>query len=208
MRIDVRTAWKIGKTVHRAITWMFRMLGTPNQPIAERNGITYQLHLNEAIDVGIFLLGIFEPEVRKQLRKHAKPGQTWLDIGANPRDQGFGHSTIGAESISCDDWIDKNGIPRIDGIKLDVDGYETRVLRGAERLLTRDSPVIILELAPHHYIDPNEPFVAGVELLLDLGYRFTTLDGKALPSDAQALEVIVPSGTLLNVIARKPQSTV
>ncbi len=286
MKIGVRTAMRIGQLVHRALTAIFRILGIPNQPIAERNGITYQLHLNEAIDVGIFLLGIFEPEVRKQLRTQVKPGQTWLDIGANsgihtltiaqsigetghvyafeptdyafdrmlrnielnpnlgtritairaglsdargtplpekissswdltrdlndanPRDQGFGHSTIGAELISCDDWIEKNRITRVDGIKLDVDGFETRVLRGAERVLRRDSPVIILELAPHHYVDPNEPFMAGVELLLSLGYRFRTLSGKALPQNAQALEAIVPNGTLLNVIAQKHRPTV
>ena len=66
------------------------------------------------------------------------------------------HTTEGS---SGDSWVDGNGdIPMhrlddmglegVDFIKIDCEGYELHVLRGAEKLLLRDKPVIIVEQKP------------------------------------------------------------
>jgi len=50
--------------------------------------------------------------------------------------------------ITLDDYCDKHEIRAIDLIKIDIEGGELLVLKGAERLLTKvDAPVILLEIA-------------------------------------------------------------
>jgi FkbM family methyltransferase len=51
--------------------------------------------------------------------------------------------------VSLDEWVSKNNIPKIDFIKLDVEGMEQAVLRGANRLLLRDKPDLAIEFNPH-----------------------------------------------------------
>lgn len=48
-----------------------------------RDGIRYQLDLNEYIDSEIYLKGFFEEDTTYALRKLIKPGMTIFDIGAN-----------------------------------------------------------------------------------------------------------------------------
>ncbi len=60
--------------------------------------------------------------------------------------------------------IDSLDLPRVDGIKVDVENFEWQVFRGAINLLKRDHPVIYCEL----WDTPNRRDV--ILLLRDLGY--------------------------------------
>lgn len=66
--------------------------------------------------------------------------------------------------------------PRVDFIKIDIEGAEYRALKGCAGVLRRDSPVIVSEFSP-----AAMPGISGVEgreylrLLIDLGYSFRVL---------------------------------
>ncbi len=49
-------------------------------------------------------------------------------------------------SITCSVSLDSMYFPKIDLIKIDVQGWETKVLQGAEQLLKVDNPILIIEL--------------------------------------------------------------
>jgi FkbM family methyltransferase len=68
--------------------------------------------------------------------------------------------------------IDSLELPQVDGIKLDVENFESHVLRGAIRLLKRDHPIIYCEL----WDTPNRREV--MSLLGDLGYSCEKMDTK------------------------------
>jgi FkbM family methyltransferase len=86
-------------------------------------------------------------------------------------------------------------------IKIDVDGNELPVLRGAEVTLRRFKPAIIMELSPYTTREAGHEFADLVRLLADCGYSFAELEsGRALSSDPAALEALVPDGASLNVL--------
>lgn len=45
-----------------------------------------------------------------------------------------------------DEWMERLRGPRVDLVKLDTDGYDYEILKGAEALLRRDRPVVFAEL--------------------------------------------------------------
>ena len=50
------------------------------------------------------------------------------------------------QTEALDSLLEENGIDRVDVIKVDVEGAEELVLRGATRSLTRYRPVVIFEI--------------------------------------------------------------
>lgn len=52
------------------------------------------------------------------------------------------------EAMRLDDWLDTHPVRRLDLIKLDVDGSERRVLRGARHTLERFRPILVREYNP------------------------------------------------------------
>ncbi|MDF1796523.1 MAG: FkbM family methyltransferase [Coxiellaceae bacterium] len=74
--------------------------------------------------------------------------------------------------------IDSFELDEVSVIKLDVEGYELEVLKGAEALIKRDHPVIIFEHKPGYNYrwlrQPNSN--AGIEAFLhELGYQIEKL---------------------------------
>lgn len=88
------------------------------------------------------------------------------------------HTTSGQ---SGDTWIDGDGdipvclldefdIPEVDFIKLDCEGYELFALKGGEKLILRDKPVIIVEQKPGRGAKFGLKDTAAVAYLESLGY--------------------------------------
>lgn len=82
-------------------------------------------------------------------------------------------------SVTLDDFARNHPAPRV--VKIDVEGAELRVLRGAERLLREHRPILVCELHGRE----NRERVRG---LLE-GYEFSTLESErrlvAVPVRAQ-----------------------
>ena len=56
----------------------------------------------------------------------------------------------------------------MDLVKLDVDGFEYRVLAGGRELIARTRPIILIEAGAWHFTTGGNP----LQLLSDLGYGF------------------------------------
>ncbi|MFI1400376.1 FkbM family methyltransferase [Streptomyces sp. NPDC020681] len=69
--------------------------------------------------------------------------------------------------------LDTLGLHHVTLIKIDVDGSELNVLRGAEEILVRDRPALLIELETR--IGPIEPVL---DLLTHHGYRGWVLPGR------------------------------
>jgi FkbM family methyltransferase len=98
----------------------------------------------------------------------------------------------------------KHGIDRpVAFIKLDVDGHELDVLRGATQLLTAQKPPILIEVGPHVQDEVPERFEQLLRTFEDHGYWLEGCDtGKRLPMSAPALRALIGDGATIDVIAR------
>jgi FkbM family methyltransferase len=99
---------------------------------------------------------------------------------AHPEHGGVSQATTGATVTTLDNLVTEMGLKFVDYLKLDVDGYEVEVLRGACQTLHHLKPLIFFEHSPYGIVekdyDPNEM----TEILSSAGYRFADLKGRRL----------------------------
>lgn len=125
------------------------------------------------------------------------------DAGLHELHQGRLMTTAGAESRTLDSVILSLKLDRVDCIKLDIDGFECGMMRGASEVLTRWHPIIIMELAPYALKEQGGSLHELIELLKKYGYALFDLSkGTPLATDSENLERQIPPGASLNVIAR------
>jgi FkbM family methyltransferase len=135
---------------------------------------------------------------------HQAIASSWPVDGRRPDDPALGSismSTEGAVAATLDEALAASGDRSIHLIKMDVDGHELEVLRGARRVFQRDRPALVMELAPYVF-EAQEQFDAVLELLWDLDYDFTPIGGShALPRSVAAVRHRIPRNGSLNVTA-------
>lgn len=128
-----------------------------------------------------------------------------LDGGDDLHEQHRGRlkSTRGAMREVLDRVVSALGLTRIDLIKLDVDGNELSVLRGARQSLERFRPILMLELAPYVTAENPDEFDGMLELLWSAGYSiYEVSSGRALPSTVEGVRAQIRPGAGMNVFAR------
>lgn len=122
-----------------------------------------------------------------------------VGLGAEAGELGFGSAASGNSGadrfmpdggaitvavITLDSYIREQGLDRVDLIKIDVEGFEMNVLRGADATLARFRPVLFLELSDANL---REQGSSATELLAWLETRdyavYDALSDVALRSD-------------------------
>lgn len=110
----------------------------------------------------------------------------------------FGHQGVTcAESVKVElatlDALRESGkIPKIDVIKMDVEGAELKVLRGALDTLKNDRPLILMELFDAALRGQGASAEEVIDFLRDIGYAISEFD--------------LGSGTLVNMRKNPPDS--
>jgi FkbM family methyltransferase len=130
------------------------------------------IHLNDLTNVRAFRLALADRVGRVTLRHHRfGPVSNRLDLEAPA---GGGAEEV--EATTLDAVLEAEGHPVIGLLKMDVEGVETLVLRGARATLGRGRPVVLFEynarLVAHHELVATGP----LDALTALGYRFFRVD--------------------------------
>jgi FkbM family methyltransferase len=121
--------------------------------------------------------------------------------------QGELEEASGARFVALDDLIaELRGAARISGpisfVKLDVDGHELSVLRGAPEMLAKERPPMIVEITPHVQDEVPGRFEELLEIFKSHGYMLENpVTGARLPSDAAGLRKHIPHGASLDAFA-------
>ena len=95
------------------------------------------------------------------------------------------------EVSTLDEEVSRLNINRIDLIKIDVEGYELNVLKGASTTLERFHPLIVIEIIEVNLNNNGQTSSEVIDFLKEFGYQFVDLkNGKSL-TDIRHLETDV-----------------
>ncbi len=108
-------------------------------------------------------------------------------------------------AITLDEWAGANGLSRVDLVKLDVEGSEVRVLRGARSTLARFRPTLIVECNPVTLSGQDRATTGELLDILDgLGYRLGWIAGRGavIPvRDRRALDRVLGARGIVDLLA-------
>jgi FkbM family methyltransferase len=126
-----------------------------------------------------------------------------LGTGLHAKHLGREMQTEAAQARSLDSVLNEYADRKVQLVKLDVDGFECDVLRGATSLLREARPIFVMELAPYVLEERGTTLDELLSHFIPNGYRFyDERTQKQLPSTARELQAMVDDGASMNVVAR------
>jgi FkbM family methyltransferase len=141
------------------------------EPTAEiASELRCNVALNEFQNVTINEVAVADSR-GEQLLYCTDPGSPGTNTIMNPVEQPCTTSKV--RTVTLDDYLAERGVSDVDVMKLDVEGAELLVLRGAERLLRGPrAPVLLLEVNPRTLALSGSSAELLLELLKDWGYTY------------------------------------
>jgi FkbM family methyltransferase len=117
------------------------------------------------------------------------PGQEWLDSFGDQEE------TVEVQAVALDDLLED--LPRVDVMKVDVEGAEVRVFTGLERTLRANPAIIIMfEWSPGQLAGVGDTPEALLDLLTDHGFAYRLMENDlAAIERAQLLDL--PYGNIV-----------
>lgn len=125
------------------------------------------IEINAAENVTVLAAALGEESATATLHMHGDQSRASLNQ--------FAEGDTGSQSVAvaCLDDLVQGG--PVDFIKIDVEGYELPALRGADRILSENRPVVQFELQPGAATRGGFPAYGVWDLLKSHGYRFQRL---------------------------------
>ncbi|CAM3582446.1 FkbM family methyltransferase [Flavobacterium saliperosum] len=106
-----------------------------------------------------------------------KKGNGLQDTRASLEALGDDVEKIEIETIRLDDWVAKQGLAKIDLIKIDVEGHEFDSIKGCENILKTIKPIFIIEIELRH---AHYPIKDIFDFIIGFGYEVFYFDRKNL----------------------------
>lgn len=84
--------------------------------------------------------------------------------------------------LTLDSVVEKEHISHVDFIKIDVDGLEAEIIKGAHQTLSaRHQPILLMEIDPSEIIQNGDDPDEMIDTLTKFGYKFQTKQVRLIP---------------------------
>ena len=113
----------------------------PNPPVFER--LLTNICLNDLTGV-VYAHRVALGDAKAMMSIRNKP----CNSGSGSASLVFDGVDSNVEVITLDGFVQKHGLSRCDYIKVDIEGFEERFLRGARATISRFRPLLMIELCP------------------------------------------------------------
>lgn len=104
------------------------------------------------------------------------------------------------QQTSLDAFVQRQGIKKIDIIKIDTDGHELSVLKGGLDTIRKFRPTIIFEVTTYLLDEQNQSFLEFENLLLPLEYKLLDAQSHQTVTDNR-FRNMVPEGGGIDIVA-------
>jgi FkbM family methyltransferase len=126
-----------------------------------------------------------QPVTNKELAMSRTEIQSAWREGQAPHSE-----TIDTPPTTLDDFVIQANPARVSLLKVDVDGYDYKVLQGGVDLLQRFRPLVFVELCEYTLREQGDSVRDILALLQGMGYRGFYENGKPIVSADEVLEMI------------------
>lgn len=199
----------VGANIGSVALPVAQLLGPKGQVIAIEpsdiaiNRLQTNLSLNPSLCNNVELVHAFVSD--KPDRTASSVYSSWKISGFNPFDRHPHHAgrlqpAEKAQTITLDEFTAARNLSP-DWLKIDVDGHECEVLRGAIRLLQEERPKLLLEICNYTLESRGEDLHQLMEILWTAGYEVRNLNLKALPTGARWAQKLIPKMGATNILA-------
>lgn len=159
-----------GASQQRAHVYAFEALESNCELIRQNQS------LNNFQQLSIFQVALSD---REEEIDFYSPPPSCSGVGHIALDASPGH-TVKVPATTLDHFVAEHDIQRLDCLKIDVEGAETRVLQGARETLRRFKPLIMIEFFPEGLESLNTSAGELLNLIHDLGYETFRFSNKGL----------------------------
>lgn len=141
------------------------------EPLAENFRILQEnIKLNGHANVVAENLALMSRTERIELRSATLGAITW--VASVNIDQSSAVESQSVEAVALDEYVQKNGIVKVDFLKIDVEGSEASMLEGATNVLNRYQPTLLIEM---HQLDRFKEQHPAILKLRDHNYQLRSL---------------------------------
>ena len=123
----------------------------PSPPVFER--LRQNVDLNAFSNISLCACALGGASARRLLYvESGNQGYSNAIASLHPSDwHGSRDNAREIQVTTMDEWFQESGLPRLDLVKIDVEGAEFEVLEGARQTLTTHQPTIAMEVCEHTY---------------------------------------------------------
>lgn len=139
--------------------------------------LTDNLKRNQFANITAANIGLGEAAATLTMRVNSAGNRGGNVIGTKEGDE----ETFPIAIETLDGFVERQGLSRVDLIKVDVEGFEMSVFRGARQTLRRFRPRLFVEVVDSHLRRHGSSSADLVAFLRDSGYRIRQARGGELP---------------------------
>ncbi|MDF3027780.1 MAG: methyltransferase FkbM family [Fluviicola sp.] len=126
---------------------------------------------NKITGVRAYNLGLGDQKGTLQMAKHSPSNSGATRMTADTQ------NSVSVSVTSLDEFVSEQKIPRIDFIKIDVEGYELQVLKGAMQSIRQFRPALVFEYSVENMLAQGGNIREALAELTELNYRISTKEG-------------------------------